>query len=222
MTVVPLAGAIDSLTAGRVEDRLVCITFDDGYRDFLDHALPVLERLGFPATVYVPTAIIDGTSTYYWFEDPPAALSWEELRDLVSGGLIDVEPHSRTHPWLASLASDVAQNEIEGSKRDLEHRLGIRATSFCFPAGVAGQREVALVQAAGYRAAVTTDPGINTDASDVWWLRRTLLFWGDSDRIAASKLAGRFDRPSLVYRRTQRRRRSAQAPRYRTPPIRVR
>lgn len=217
VAVVPLTQAITALSEGRVEDRLVCITFDDAYRDLLDHALPVLERLGFPSTIYVPTGVIDGTAGYYWYRNPPPALTWDELRALVAGGLVDAQPHSRTHPWLASVSETVARDEIEGSKRDLEAKLGIAATSFCLPAGIAGEREVTLARAAGYRAVVTTDPGVNTRPDDLWWLRRTLFFWGDSDEMAAAKLAGRLDRPSLVYRRTQRRRRREQAPNYRLP-----
>jgi len=214
VTVVPLDEGLARLASGDVEERLVCITFDDGYRDFIEHAKPVLDRHGFAATIYVPTAIIDREASFYWFSAPPAALTWDELRELEASGLVDVQPHSRTHPWLPSLADGDAKDEIEGSTADVGRRLGKRATSFCFPAGLAGPREVELVKRAGLRAAVTTDPGVNTRASDLDWLKRTLLFWGDDDELAAAKLDGLLDRPSLGYRMTQRRRRSMTAPGY--------
>jgi peptidoglycan/xylan/chitin deacetylase (PgdA/CDA1 family) len=128
-----------------------------------------------------------------------------------------VQPHSRTHPWLPSLELADARDEIEGSKLDLETRLGLPVSSFCFPAGLAGERERRLVEAAGYRAAVTTDPGVNRDARSLQSLRRTLIFWGDSDRTFSAKLAGLLDHPSLAYRRAQRRRRACAAPGYSRP-----
>jgi peptidoglycan/xylan/chitin deacetylase (PgdA/CDA1 family) len=212
--VVGLARAIELLEAGPVDERYVCITFDDAYRDVLENAMPVLEELRFPVTIFVPTGIVDGTASYYWFARPPAALSWAELDELVSGGLVDAQAHSRTHPWLPSLDVDAARDEIAGSKLDLERRLGRPVTSFCFPAGVHGDREIELVRAAGFRAAVTTDPGVNRDASSLPALRRTLIFGPDSPSTFSAKLAGFLDHPSLVYRRTQRLRRSRVAPGY--------
>jgi peptidoglycan/xylan/chitin deacetylase (PgdA/CDA1 family) len=212
--VVALARAIELLEAGPVDERYVCITFDDAYRDVLEKAMPILEELRFPATIFVPTGIVDGTASYYWFAQPPAALSWAELDGLVSGGLVDAQAHSRTHPWLPSLDVDAARDEIVGSKLDLEQRLGRLVTSFCFPAGVHGDREIELVRAAGFRAAVTTDPGVNREAGSLAALRRTLIFGRDSPSIFSAKLAGLLDHPSLVYRQTQRRRRSRVAPGY--------
>ena len=212
--VIPLEQALDRLVDGPVDERLACITFDDGYRDVLENAVPVLDALGFAATIYVPTAIIDGVSTYYWFDRPPKSLSWDELKTLAQESLIEVQPHSRTHPWLPNLALTDAKDEIAGSKADVEARLGIVASSFCFPAGLAGERELALVQSSGFRAAVTTDPGVNRDATSLRALRRTLVFWGDSEATFSAKLQGVLDRPSLAYRRRQRSRRSRSAPGY--------
>jgi peptidoglycan/xylan/chitin deacetylase (PgdA/CDA1 family) len=212
--VIPLEQALDRLVDGPVEERLACITFDDGYRDVLENAVPVLDALGFAATIYVPTAIIDGASTYYWFDRPPPSLSWDELETLARGSTIDIQPHSRTHPWLPNLTLSDATDEIAGSKADLEARLGLVASSFCFPAGLAGERELELVQSSGFRAAVTTDPGVNRDATSLRALRRTLVFWDDSEATFSAKLDGALDRPSLAYRRTQRSRRSQAAPGY--------
>lgn len=211
--VVPLERALDLLAAGQ-SGRQICITFDDGYRDVLENAVPVLEQLGFPATIFVPTAIIDGTASFYWYQHPPPALSWDELGRLAAGGLIDIQAHSRTHPWLPSLSDEAVQMEIAGSKADLEAKLGRPVTSFCFPAGLYGRREVELVRAAGYRAAVTTDAGVNRRAGSPTCLRRTLVFWGDSPQVFSAKLRGFLDRPSLAYRRIQWQRRSTPAPGY--------
>jgi peptidoglycan/xylan/chitin deacetylase (PgdA/CDA1 family) len=214
--VVPLERALDLLEAGE-PGRHICITFDDGYRDVLENGVPVLERFGFPATIYVPTAIIDGDATFYWYDDPPPALTWDELGRLAAGGLVDIQAHSVTHPWLPSLDDETARREIAGSKTELEAKLGRPVTSFCFPAGLFGRREVGLVRAAGYRAALTTDAGVNRRAGSPALLRRTLVFWDDSPRVFSAKLHGLLDHPSLAYRRVQRQRRSQTAPGYGGP-----
>jgi peptidoglycan/xylan/chitin deacetylase (PgdA/CDA1 family) len=181
----------------------VCVTFDDGYRDNLEVAAPVLRRLGIPATIYVVTGVLDGSSTYHWYRDPPPSLTWDECDALVAEGLIDVQPHTRTHPLLPTVTHERARIEIEGSKHDLEAR-GYRVTSFCYPAGMHGAREPELARAAGYAAAVTTKPGVNDSSTTLHELRRTLVYYEDGPREFALKLAGALDRPpvarDLVYR----------------------
>lgn len=205
---VRLDRALDMLES-RVVGRFACITFDDGYRDNLEEAAPVLSELGIPATIFVATAIIDGEANFSWFRESPPALSWDEVGELVSGGLIDVQAHTRTHPRLPHVEDEEqAREEIAGAKLDLERHLDYEVTSFCYPAGLYTDREVRLVQAAGYRAGVTTDPGVNPGGADPFRLRRTLVYWQDRGADFAAKLAGGLDDPPairrLLYRRLAR------------------
>jgi peptidoglycan/xylan/chitin deacetylase (PgdA/CDA1 family) len=64
--VLPLPDALDALYAGRLPRRAVCITFDDGYRDNLDHAVPLLLRYRMPATFYLVPQFLDHTRTAWW------------------------------------------------------------------------------------------------------------------------------------------------------------
>ena len=72
---VALSELVTGLSRGRVPDRSVAITFDDGYVDNLEYGLPVLERLGVPATIYVATGYI-GSDAPFW---------WDEAEDLLVG-----------------------------------------------------------------------------------------------------------------------------------------
>ncbi|MGZ4317713.1 MAG: polysaccharide deacetylase family protein [Gaiellaceae bacterium] len=186
------------LLGSEVPGRYVCVTLDDGYRDNLENAVPVLRELEIPATIFVPTAVIDGEATYDWFEDPPPALTWEEIDGIVSEGLVDVQAHSRTHRRLPALADDQARLEIVGAKLDLERHVPYPVTSFCFPAGLYGAREVALVQEAGYRAGLTTDPGVNRGGAPLETLKRTLIYWDDEPEGFDAKYAGLLDKPPLL------------------------
>jgi peptidoglycan/xylan/chitin deacetylase (PgdA/CDA1 family) len=180
-----------------IEGPHVAITFDDGYRDLLENALPVLRELELPATIFVPTELVRSRAGFQWFADRPPALSWAEIGELVLEGLVDVQSHSRSHAWLPRVDDRRARDEIEGSKHDLENNVPYDATTFCFPAGLYGDRELQMVREAGYRAAVTTDPGVNPGGVPSYQLRRTLVFWADSSRIFKAKLSGLLDRPSL-------------------------
>lgn len=193
-TPIRLDAALDLLESP-VTGRYVCVTFDDGYLDNLEHAVPILREFGMPATIFVATAVIDGEAAFDWFEEPPPALSWDEISRMVAEGLVDVQAHTRTHPRLPGVSERQARDEIVGSKHDLERHVPYAVTSFCYPAGLYGEREIALVREAGYRAGVTTDPGVNTGAEPRFALRRTLIYGSDSGEDFAAKISGALDHP---------------------------
>jgi O-antigen/teichoic acid export membrane protein/peptidoglycan/xylan/chitin deacetylase (PgdA/CDA1 family) len=182
------------------------VTFDDGYYDNLEFALPILEDLRVPATVYVATSVIDGRASFDWYRCPPPSLSWSDLGEIQRGGLVDVQPHTRTHPALPWLGPAAARDEIAGSKADIERNLGHTGTSFAYPAGIYGGREVALVEEAGFAAALTTHSGINIDLESPFELRRTLLSAGDTMTDFRAKVHGALDRTSSLERLVRARR----------------
>jgi glycosyltransferase involved in cell wall biosynthesis/peptidoglycan/xylan/chitin deacetylase (PgdA/CDA1 family) len=183
-----------------VQGRYVCVTFDDGYRDNLVEAAPVLAEYGIPATIYVPSRIIDGDVPFHWYEKSPPALSWDEIRELVSGGLVDVQSHTRTHPLLPQVDDERSHEEIAVSKREIEQHVPYEVTSFCYPAGLYGAREVEFVREAGYAAAVTTNPGVNTGGGELLELRRTLVYGADDMRVFRGKLDGLLDGETVLRR----------------------
>jgi glycosyltransferase involved in cell wall biosynthesis/peptidoglycan/xylan/chitin deacetylase (PgdA/CDA1 family) len=203
--VVPLTRALDLLEAP-VEGRYACITFDDGYLDNFDHALPVLESLGLPATIFLITDVLEGTSTFDWYRVPPQQIRLEHLPRLLVSGLVDVQAHSRSHRRLPFLSPDDLEREVAGSKRRLEQYLPYPVTTFSYPAGLYGPREVAAVLNAGFRAAVTTAAGVNPGDRPLGDLRRTMIYWRDGLDEFIAKLEGALDRPSRALMHLQARR----------------
>jgi glycosyltransferase involved in cell wall biosynthesis/peptidoglycan/xylan/chitin deacetylase (PgdA/CDA1 family) len=189
-----------------VAGRHACITFDDAFADVARNAAPLLAEHGFPATVFVPTAIVDGRAAYTWYADPPPAMTWDQLRELVASDLWSAQAHSRTHPRLSALSRRRAAEEIAGSKADLEERLGRPVTSFAYPAGLYTPRDVELVLEAGYTAGMTCHPGVNPGGEPLGELRRTMIAWGDGEQEFRAKLAGALDRPAAAAQWLQRRR----------------
>ena len=202
--VVDLAGAVALLERGGAGPSVIALNFDDGFRDIGENALPVLERLGFRATVFLPTGVIDGTSRFAWYHDEqPALLSWEEVREL-DGGALSFEAHTVTHPNLLLLDDAASRREISQSKLDLEARLGRPVDAFCYPAGLFGERERTFVAEAGYRLAVSCEPGVNVPGADLLTLRRRQIDPRDRRLDFRAKVGGGHDTPLPlrgVYRR---------------------
>jgi peptidoglycan/xylan/chitin deacetylase (PgdA/CDA1 family) len=161
-------------------ERAVLITFDDGYRDNLENALPILQRHGYPAVVFVPVAYLDGGRPLP-HEEPLRLLGvqnetvrWEDLAALEAGG-VRVESHGIGHRPLSELDPAAAAREIAISKLRLEERLGREVEAYAFVKGsLADYRpeHASLVQQAGYMLAFTSVSGANGPRTDRFRLRR--------------------------------------------------
>ncbi len=143
------------LSKAAMPDRFVVLTFDDGLRDFLTGALPILEKFGCPATLYVVAGRVGLTSR--WLaplgEGQRAMLTTKDLRFLVQSG-IEIGGHTMTHPELDILDPTTAMAEIGGSRRVLEDILGLSVGSFAEPHGYNSPRTREIVERAGYHSAV--------------------------------------------------------------------
>lgn len=195
--VVDVVEAADLLRRGEPLERVVALSFDDGYRDVAEHGLPVLERHGFRASVFVAPGVVDGTASFSWYAQQPPLLGWQDIVSL-DGSALAFEAHTITHPNLTALDGRAAEREIAGSKAALEARLGRPVRGFCYPAGLYGPRERALVARAGFAAATTCEPGANTPVTDPLALHRTAIDARDRPADFRAKLAGGHDRPSLL------------------------
>lgn len=204
--VVSVAEVAELLAQGDAPADVVGLSFDDGYADVAQNALPVLERLGFRATVFVATAVIDGTARFSWYARQPPLLGWDEIADLDRTGTLRFEAHTVTHPNLLALDMDSARREITDGKLALEGRLGRPVDGFCYPAGLFGERERALVAEAGFRWATSCEPGVNTAATNPFALLRRQIDLRDSLLDFRAKIGGGHDTPPplrALYRRAR-------------------
>ena len=191
---VPVVDLADAVAAPPVGDA-IALTFDDGYRDFADHALPELVRHGFPATVFVCPAVIAGSASFSWYPPgrQPPLLDWEEMRGIERVTGARFEPHTLTHPDLGALDDEQAWHEIAGSRASVGRELGREPRAFCYPGGYVSERDVRLVERAGYTCAVTTEEGVNVAGGNVFRLVRTQIDRYDGDAVFAARLHGAID-----------------------------
>ena len=153
--IVSLGEAVAAHDAGRDISKLACLTFDDGYRDFLTHAWPVLKRNDVPATVFVVSERIGDYNTWDYGTgglQPAALLSRDEILQLSHEGC-EFGSHSATHPMISELAPGDRGPEIAGSKRTLEALLD-KESLFAYPHIDQDEDAQRQVAAAGYVAAV--------------------------------------------------------------------
>jgi peptidoglycan/xylan/chitin deacetylase (PgdA/CDA1 family) len=187
-------GARRLFSAESIPRRLVGLSFDDGYLDVAEEALPVLEQHGFRATVFVATSLIDGTTPLSWYEGrQPPLLCWSDITKLDPLGTLRFEAHSVTHRNLVSLDEAEARAEIVESKSVLEAHLGREVEAFSYPGGLMGERERAFAKEAGYRIAVSCEPGANYVATDRLALRRRQIDARDTMLDFRAKLGGGHD-----------------------------
>lgn len=147
--------------------KSVVITFDDGYRDNLTNALPILKKYGFKATIYLVNDRHDRDWSGYrkaknegaGLKDEPK-LSDDEVRELLESGLIEIGAHTLTHANLNALSIEEAQNEICASKQEVEASFTTDCSSFAYPFGLYSKRDADIVLACDYTNAVTTKVGI--------------------------------------------------------------
>jgi peptidoglycan/xylan/chitin deacetylase (PgdA/CDA1 family) len=202
--VVGLIEALELLTAGAVPPRTIGLTFDDGFADVAEEALPVLERHGFRATVFITTGVTDGRLSFPWYERQPTVLGWDDVVALDRQGTLRFEAHTVSHPSLLAVDEATAATEIRESRRELESCLGRPVSAFAYPAGLYGERDRRLVAEAGYAAAVSCEPGVNLPGSDPFALRRRQIDSRDRLLDFRAKVGGGHDTPLPlrgIYRR---------------------
>jgi peptidoglycan/xylan/chitin deacetylase (PgdA/CDA1 family) len=155
---------------------VVALTFDDGYLDTLENALPLLRSHGFGATCF---AVSDALGDHNrWDADflgeRKRLMDRDQLRRWIDAGM-EVGSHSRSHPRLPQLDDEAARAEIFDSRAALGGQLGVPVDSFCYPYGACDARVASLVQAAGYRVACGTQPRSARPGDDPFRLPRYLV-----------------------------------------------
>jgi peptidoglycan/xylan/chitin deacetylase (PgdA/CDA1 family) len=176
-TVVSLAEQVAASAAGKRMGGTLSITFDDGYRDNYEIAMPILRKLGLPATFFVVTGFIESKIVPPWDADLPAQsgwMTWAQVKQLAAGGF-DIGGHTDTHIDMGSSDIAAVRLDLEVAKQKFDANLGFSPQLFAYPFG--GREHITpasrrLVREAGFICCASCYGGVNPDLADPFALNR--------------------------------------------------
>ena len=180
--IVSLQSLIEVIKEGRaLKGRVVVVTFDDGYKDNIDCAAPILKKHNIPATFFVTTGYINTEMSFPWDRDSATKnplMTWDEVRELDKMGF-EIGAHTVTHADLGVVSTEEARKEVRLAKQHIEAELGKRVISFAFPFGRRGScsPEVSrIVKEQGYACCCSGYGGKVTERSDLFNLHRAPMY----------------------------------------------
>ena len=163
-TTISLYALLDNLTHGTpLPDKPVVLTFDDGYRDNYENAVPLLRDRGLTATFFLVTDFIN--------TERPEYVTWDMVREMYAAGM-SIEGHGRNHVSLANKDNDYLIWQALGTYESIELEVGARPHFISYPAGEYDQRTIDIFRSANYWAGFTTKQGATHSSDDPFQMRR--------------------------------------------------
>lgn len=190
--VVRLRDLPNAIASNPTDANIATVTFDDGYLNNYECALPVLQRLGIQATFFVATGFV-GRSFQTFAGDYPM-MTEDQVRALAGLGH-EIGAHTVNHPKLTRVPLDVARSEIRSSKCFLEDLLGDEVLSFAYPKGDCNVTLKRLVSDLGFKLAVSINEGLVDKKSDLYALPRVWI----SDQLNTSMFRARVSPATTWY-----------------------
>lgn len=191
---VPVSlGAVEAFinSQTKLKDLSVAVTFDDGFKDNYTVAFPILKKYGVPATIFVTTDFVGKSVKYDEGEKP--ALSWVEIKELVSSGLIEIGSHTNSHPSdLRMLSNNDLKKEIGESKAILEQKLSKQVRYFSYPKGRMNDMTREIVREVGYSLGFSTHWAFTGEGVKRFAVPRVGSSNFDSPVVFKSRLKGGF------------------------------
>ena len=143
----------------------IVLTFDDGYSSFYENAYPLLKKYNMKAINFVITGVV-GAGVY---------LNWSQIKEMDKSSLITFGAHTKHHPALVSLSPKLIQEEIKGSKSDLEKQLKKSIHWFAYPYGSYNNKVAQFVKEAGFSGAVSTSFGVIQAIDSSFFMPRIMV-----------------------------------------------
>ena len=180
----------------RFNKKYVIITFDDGYKDNLKNALPILKKYNLKAVLFYVTA-----ETYNrWdtnVENRPKEkkfelMNLEEIKELYSSGLIEIGGHTTTHLDMPLIELGELKKDLEESRDKIKKITGKKPVSFAYPWGRNNEICRKIVEEVGYKFAVSTESGSPCFSDDLFEIVRVGIYSKDDIKKFEQKISGNY------------------------------
>ena len=177
----------------KLPEKTAIITFDDGFLDFRDEAWPVLNKLGFPAIVFLPTDCIGGNENWKGGNHPPRQLmSWNDISALYQDGA-RFGSHSQNHANLTQLDQKNLDLQLRQSRSNLEDALGEPVDAFAAPYGAVNEGVLSAI-AEYYDIAAGTRLGRTDNAVNIFDIPRLEMHYFRDISLWRKYLEGKAER----------------------------
>lgn len=166
----------------KTPQKSVILTFDDGYRDNWENAMPLLVRYGFTGTVFVVSGLIGGKNEWdgHVARRGVDMMRASDLREWHEAGL-EIGSHGTRHQRVTQFSGSYLQEELSRSKKTLEDLLGEPVPFFCYPNGDLNEEVIEALKAVGYLGATAIYDGASWDNNPIDWYRLPRLRASDKD-----------------------------------------
>ncbi len=179
---------------GEKQGKVVGLTFDDGYQNNLTNVAPVLKKYGFSATCYIVSDKIGQTNN--WDEKlgitQRPLMTDIQIKEWIGTGM-DIGSHTQNHINLIESNPDLAKEEIEKCKINLEKKFNCKVDDFCYPFGIYNDTSAELVRKAGYQTSTTMKRGRNTIQTDMLELLRIPVNYRTLPHLFLLKLLTKYE-----------------------------
>jgi peptidoglycan/xylan/chitin deacetylase (PgdA/CDA1 family) len=189
---VGIDALVDWLEGGPpLPECALLVTFDDGFRGVREHALPILENLSWPFTVFLVSDLL-GQQDVWTRASNPAGVTYplldaDEIHDMQRRG-VSFHSHTRSHASLPTLNDEQLSAQLAGSRQALAGLLGHEVPYIAYPFGHVDERVEAATRAAGYRAAFSTQSGFNRRDVNPYRIRRIDVYGTDTPAMLLRKV----------------------------------
>lgn len=172
--VLSLSGGMKYLRSNEANQKTAVITIDDGYQSFYENGLPLLEKYGFEATLFINTETVGGSSY----------MDWEAIKDCKNRG-IEIGNHTHSHAFFLDMPEsgryENLKNEIERSQKLISENIGVTPVAFAYPYGELDDQMKKVVQGAEFKWAAAQNSGVIYSGSDPFRLPRFPMAEGFGD-----------------------------------------